>query len=123
MVLNLQNCFMTKTLQAMSDSQKLLGKEKKILRKIISHIWSYNRKCQRKSNIIKIFEKFIFLLHIISYLHLLYQKIYYKNSIWAQKLLLLSFTKIEWIFTILFTKVFQFVVIQEKWYIQFIKKI
>ena len=55
-----------------------------------------------------------FLLYLIfkkSYLHLLYQKNLIQNFNLATKLFLLVFTKNESIFTILFTKVFQFVFI------------
>ena len=51
------------------------------------------------------------------------KRIYYKILIWQQKLFLLVFTKKnEWIFTILFIKVFQFIFIYKKWLIQIIKK-
>ena len=50
------------------------------------------------------------------------KKIYYKISIWVQKLFLLAFTIKERIFTILFIKVFQFIFIYKKWLIQIIKK-
>ena len=53
----------------------------------------------------------LYLIFKKSYLHLLYQKILIQNFNLATKLFLLVFTKRESIFTILFTKVFQFVFI------------
>ena len=53
----------------------------------------------------------LYLIFKKSYLHLLYQKNLIQNFNLATKLFLLVFTKNESIFTILFTKVFQFVFI------------
>ena len=41
-------------------TQKVLGKEKKILRKMISHVWFHHGKYIRKSNIVKIPQNFIY---------------------------------------------------------------
>ena len=57
-----------------------------------------------------------------NYLHLLYQKNLLQNFNLATKIILLVFTKNELIFTILFTKVFQFVFIKKNDLYKLLKK-
>ena len=62
----------------------------------------------------------LYLIFKKSYLYLLYQKNLLKNFNLATKIILLDFFRKWWIFTILFTKVFWFIFIKKKWFLQII---